>query len=345
MRWLKRAIGLLLLMAVVTGAAGIFLWRELSKPYQGFGEAPVFVEVERGMSTAQIAEGLAEQGVIASTWQFQVARLLPPRGVLQAGEYRFASPASVREVVDRLRRGDVYYVTLQVPEGLNLWEMAELVEGSELQQARGFLQEARKPDLIRDLAPRAESLEGYLFPSTYLFSRKATARDICERLTREFRRQWQLLGSKSDIHEMVTLASLVEKESGVPAERPLVASVYVNRLREGIKLDCDPTVIYAARLVGRYRGTIYLSDLQREHPYNTYQRRGLPPGPIANPGLEALRAALKPAQSSYLFFVAKGDGSGAHRFSEDLAAHNRAVQAYRNALKAPGTNRSNSGNR
>ncbi|MCW5964309.1 MAG: endolytic transglycosylase MltG [Bryobacterales bacterium] len=345
MKRMKRMLGFLLLLVLAVSAGGIYVLRQLSAPFQGFGEEAVFVEVERGMSTAQIAEALAAKGVIASAWQLQVARLLPPRALLQAGEYRFAKPASALEVTDRLRRGDVYFVTLKVPEGLNLWEMAQLVESSDLQKATGFLKEARNPELIKDLAPSAESLEGYLFPSTYEFRRNTTAREICERLTREFRQQWQALGHPGDVHEVVTMASLVEKESSLTEERPLVASVFWNRQREGIKLDCDPTVIYAALLEGRYRGTIYLSDLQREHPYNTYQRRGLPPGPIANPGLEALRAAIHPAQSDYLFFVAKGDGSGAHRFSENLAAHSRAVQAYRDALKAPNANRNDSGNR
>lgn len=342
---MARILGGLIVLVLAVGAGGLYVLRQLSIPYQGFGEEPVFVEIERGMSTAQIAEALAAKGIIASAWQLQVARLLPPRAVLQAGEYRFAKPASALEVTDRLRRGDVYYVTLKVPEGLNLWELAQLVEDSELKGATNFLNEARNPELIKDLAPDAQSLEGYLFPSTYQFRRRTTAREICERLTNEFRQQWRSLGSPAKVHEVVTMASLVEKETSVAEERPLVASVFWNRLREGIKLDCDPTVIYAALMEGRYRGTIYLSDLQREHPYNTYQRRGLPPGPIASPGLEAMRAAIHPAQSDYLFFVAKGDGSGAHRFSDNLAAHSRAVQAYRDALKTPNANRGNSGNR
>ncbi len=340
-----RLAALLLLAGLGLGVGGVFVWGEITRPYRGFGDRDVFVEVERGMSTAQIAALLAKEGVIRAPWQLQVARLLPPRAVLQAGEYRFHQPASARDVVERMRRGDIYMVALQVPEGLHLWELAEVVESAGLVTAKEFLTEAKQPDLIRDLVPEATTLEGYLFPSTYQFRRKVTAREICERLTREFRRQWQAVGGKTDVHATVTLASMVEKESGVPEERPLVASVYANRLREGMKLDCDPTVIYAAMLEGRYRGTIYLSDLQRDHPYNTYLRRGLPPGPIASPGAESLRAALQPAESKYLFFVAKGDGSGAHRFSEDLSAHNRAVQAYRDAIKTTVSNRSNSRNR
>ncbi|MCU0229514.1 MAG: endolytic transglycosylase MltG [Bryobacterales bacterium] len=336
---------MVLLTALALGGGVAFVWSEINRPYRGFRDREVFLEVRRGMSGTEIARMLASSGVVREAWHLQVARRLPPRAVLQAGEYRFHQAASAREVVDRMRRGDIYMVTLQAPEGLNLWELAAVVEATGLAPGGDFLTEARKPDLIRDLAPEATSLEGYLFPSTYQFRRTANGREICERMTREFRRQWQAVGGKGDVHAAVTLASLVEKESGVPAERPLVASVYANRLRDGMKLDCDPTVIYAARLEGRYRGTIYQSDLQRDHPYNTYQRRGLPPGPIANPGAASIRAALRPAESSYLFFVAKGDGSGEHRFSTDLAAHNRAVQAYRDAIKTTGAAGGNSPNR
>jgi UPF0755 protein len=238
------------------------------------------------------------------------------------------------EVFHRLRRGDVYYVTLSIPEGRNIWEVAQIVEQADLPNAKGFLEEAKKPGLIQDIAPEAQSLEGYLFPSTYQFRRNTTARQVCERLTGEFRRQWKTFNTQAQPHQIVTMASLIEKETSIPEERTLVSSVFWNRLREGIRLDCDPTVIYAALLEGKYRGTIYLSDLRRDHPYNTYQRVGLTPGPIANPGLESIRAALNPADTRYLFFVAKGDGTGAHRFAENLADHERNVKEYREAVKS-----------
>lgn len=345
MKFLKRLFLLFSLLVLLISAGLLVVWREITNPHRAFESESVFVEVARGMSTEEIGQLLENQGVLKAAWHLRAARLLEPRAPLQAGEYRFAEPATALEVTRRLQRGDVYYVSLSIPEGLNLWELSRLIEASGLEYATGFLEEAQKPGLIQDIAPDALSLEGYLFPSTYQFRRRVTAREICERLTREFRQQWQKLESKRPIHEVVTMASLVEKESSVPAERPLVSSVFWNRLREGIKLDCDPTVIYAALLENRYRGTIYLSDLQREHPYNTYQRRGLPPGPIASPGLESLRAALDPAESTYLFFVAKGDGSGAHRFAETLAAHEVNVRAYRNAVSTTTTNRGNSENR
>lgn len=345
MKFLKRLFFLTLFAGILALGAGLLLWQQLNEPYRGFGDGPVFLEVERGMSTTQIDRMLEENGVIRYSWFLRAAKLSQPGAVVQAGDYRFAEPASALEVFHRLRQGDVYYVSLSIPEGKNLWEIAQIIEQADLPNATGFLEEARKPGLIQDLSPEAQSLEGYLFPSTYQFRRKTTAREICERLTIEFRRQWQSLGVNSRPHETVTMASLVEKETSIPEERTLVSSVFWNRLREGMRLDCDPTVIYAALLEDRFRGTIYLSDLRREHPYNTYQRTGLPPGPIANPGLASLHAALEPAETRYLFFVAKGDGTGAHRFSETLAGHERNVKAYRDAIQTPNANRSNPGNR
>ena len=333
---LFRLTATLFLVVLAGGLFAVYAWRQLETPYQGFREDAAFLEVERGMSSARIAERLEEKGVIAHAWQFRLLRLLRPRAVLQAGEYRFTKPASVRAVFGRLARGDVYYVTLAIPEGANLFEIAALVAAADLPNAGDFLKHAKNPSLIRDLAPSAPSLEGYLFPSTYQFRRKATSAEICERLTGEFRKQWKALGAPENTQRLVTLASLVEKETSIAEERPVVASVYWNRLRAGMRLDCDPTVIYAALLEGKYRGTIYRSDLERDSPYNTYRRTGLPPGPIANPGAAALRAAIHPAETSYLFFVAKGDGSGAHRVSEDLAGHSVNVNHYRKAVNEHG---------
>lgn len=336
MKWIFRLVIAVFVLAVVGGALAIYMWRQMQAPYQGFRDDAVFVEVERGMNSARIAEKLAEEGVVAHAWQFRLLRYLRPGAVLQAGEYRFAGPASVVDVFEKLRRGDIYYVTLVIPEGANLFEIAGLVAASDLRNASDFLDRAKDPSLIRDLDPKAPSLEGYLFPSTYHFRRKASSTEICTRLTGEFRTQWKALGAPADVHRLVTLASLVEKETSIADERPIVASVYWNRIREGMRLDCDPTVIYAALLEGKYRGTIYLSDLQRDHPYNTYRRAGLPPGAIANAGAASLRAAMQPAETNYLFFVAKGDGSGAHRFSVDLAGHTSNVKSYREAVKANG---------
>lgn len=329
MKLLLRLFLLLFVLGAITlGAA----WYVLGQPYKGFSE-PVFLDIPRGMSTRQIASTLAGRGVIASEWHFYAARLLRPGRHVQAGEYQFAKAASPWQVYDRLARGDIFYLEVTFPEGSNIFDMAEAVQQTGIIKREEFLKVARDPALIRDIAPGAPSLEGYLFPATYRMTRRTTARQLCRDMTSRFRRAWADVGgqtsSKGTTNDLVTLASLVEKETAVPSERPLVASVYWNRLKQGVKLDCDPTVIYAALLENRYRGTIYRSDLDNDHPYNTYRRAGLPPGPIANPGLASLKATLAPAQTSYLYFVAKPDGSGGHNFSNSLSDHNRAVAEYR----------------
>lgn len=327
---MKKLLASIVLAAA--GAAAFGMW-SLSTPYKGFQE-PVILELPKGTGTRTMAAMLAEQGVIRNGWQFQLARLLRPGTRLQAGEYRFHEPASVWTVYERIRQGDVFLVELRIPEGYNIYEIAESVAAAGLATESEFLAAARDGSLIRDLAPQATTLEGFLFPSTYHVPRRITARDLCRTMTDQFRRQWRSLDASVPVLKAVTLASLVEKETGAAEERKLVAGVYSNRLREGMKMEADPTTIYAARLSGNWRGTIYRSDLQREHPYNTYAVAGLPPGPIANPGRAALEAALHPAATPYLFFVAKPDGSGRHNFSVSLSDHNRAVSLYRSRRNA-----------
>ena len=200
--------------------------------------------------------------------------------------------------------------------------------------ATEFLEAASDPSLIRDLAPKAETLEGFLFPSTYRLSHAITAAQLTKLMTAEFRKEWMRLAasSQADPLRTVTLASLIEKETGVAEERPLVASVFTNRLEKGMRLECDPTTIYAALLENRYRGKIHRSDLASANPYNTYQNAGLPPGPIANPGTAAISAALAPAETQFLYFVAKPEG-GSHQFSATMTEHAKAVQSYRHAAK------------
>lgn len=319
--------------AAIVAAAVLVALASLAIPYGGF-RGETFVNIPRGASSFAIGGVLAEAGVIRYRWQFWLARALRPGTRLHAGEYRFDRSASTWEVFERLARGDVFYYELTVPEGSNMFDIAAAVERLGLAPASEFLREARDPGLIRDLAPRAPTLEGYLFPDTYRVTRHMSPRDICQQMTARFRQIWASLEARADVHETVTLASLVEKETAVPDERPLVASVFVNRLRLGMPLACDPTVIYAALLEERYRGTLYRSDLESRQPYNTYQHAGLPPGPIANPGVDAIRAALNPARTDYLYFVALPDGSGRHQFSTDLASHQRAVARYRRGQKA-----------
>jgi UPF0755 protein len=324
-----RAIGAVLLIG--TALAGFAVWRAESA-YQGFsGDA--FVEFPRGTSTGAMADQLAAAGVVRSRWDFLLARMLHRGHVLQAGEYRFQHAASAAQVLDRIARGDIFYYELVVPEGKNIFDIGASLESLGVMKAAQFLAAARNPAMIRDLDPKAPTLEGYLFPNTYRLSRHTTPERLCRLMTGRFREAWKSLNTTEDVHQTVTLASLVEKEGKLAEERPRIAAVFANRLRIGMKLDCDPTTIYAAILNGRYNGVIHRSDLDSDHPYNTYRHTGLPPGPIANPGLASLRAALDPDDSDALFFVARADGSGGHEFSSNIAAHESAVSRYHRALR------------
>ncbi len=328
MKILRRLIYLALLVAL---AAGLCAYRLMS-PYQGF-RGETFVEIPHGSSTLAIADQLAHAGVVHSRWDFLLADVTGGRRVLQAGEYRFAYPASPHQVFDRIARGDVFYYTLTVPEGQNIFDIARSAGDLGLFEADAFLAAAKNPASIRDLDPKAPTLEGYLFPGVYKLTHRATPQSVCHLMTVKFREVWRNLGVAVPPHDAVTLASLIEREAKLPPERPIIAAVFTNRLRLGMKLDCDPTTIYAALLDHHYRGTIYRSDLDSGNPYNTYRHAGLPPGPICNPGLDSLRAALHPADSDALYFVAKPDGSGAHEFSSNLTAHNAATQRYRRGQK------------
>jgi len=322
---LVRRIGALLLVAI---AAGGYAAYRLSAPFAAFG-GEAFLDIPPGTPTERIADMLAANGIIRSRWDFVLERLLERGRKLQAGEYRFTHPASTVEVYDRIARGDTYYLELVIPEGNNMFDIAAAAARLGLFPAAKFLAAARNPAMIRDLDPRAPTLEGYLFPNTYRVNRTTTPDKLCRTMTGKFREVWRGLNVQGSVHDTVTLASLVEKEGKLPEERPVIAAVFLNRLRRGMKLDCDPTTIYAALLDDRYRGTIYRSDLDNEHPYNTYRHAGLPPGPIANPGLASLRAARDPADSDALFFVARPDGSGGHTFANNIAAHEAAVVRYR----------------
>ncbi len=328
---LRRLFLSAIVLLVLFSTLAVFANYRYLGPYRNF-ETATFVEIGRGMSSRKMASLLAERGVVRSPWAFLVPRAFHPRATLQAGEYRFDSGQTPWQVFDKIRRGEIFYEELTVPEGSNIFDIAALLQNSDTVTPDAFLKAAADPASIRDLDPAAPNLEGYLFPSTYRVTHKTTARQLCRIMTAEFRKQWAALRTDTDgadVHRVVTLASLVEKESAVPSERPLIASVFSNRLKAGIPLQCDPTTVYAALLDNRYHGVIHKSDLASSNPYNTYGHAGLPPGPIANPGLTALRAAAQPAATDYLYFVAKADGSGSHQFSSTLADHNRAVLAYR----------------
>ena len=329
-KWFARSLVVLVLLATVLAGFGWFAYLGV---YQS-SRPETFIEFTRGMSSRAIANDLASHDVVRSPWVFLAVRALHPRAKLQAGEYRFGPAQSPLEVFDRIRRGDTFYEDFTVPEGSNRFDIANLLKQGDHVKADQFLTASGDAQSIHDLDPHAPSLEGYLFPSTYRVTHKTTAGQLCNLMTGEFRKQWKtaVQGMPSgDIHHVITLASLVERESAVPAERPLVAAVFANRLKNGMALQCDPTVVYAALLQNRYRGTIYKSDLASNSPYNTYVHTGLPPGPITNPGLTSIRAALQPADTSYLYFVRKVNGKGSHQFSATLAEHLKAVEAFRKA--------------
>lgn len=329
---MTRILSALLLLGLVAASAA---YLSLNANYQGFHQ-PVILDFPKGTSTQAMADELAQNGVIRYSWQFIMTRALHRGAKLKAGEYQFARADNASNIFNRIARGDVFFYELVVPEGANMFDIAASVGRFDFLKSADFLRAARDPALIRDLAPQAPTLEGYLFPATYRITRSTTVEQLCALMTSQFRKQWRDLQAaehSQPVNDIVTLASLVEKETGRPEDRPIVASVYENRLAKGMALDCDPTTIYAALLEARYRGTIYRSDLASDNAYNTYRHTGLPPGPIANPGAASLKAALMPAETDYLYFVAKADGSGGHQFSKTIEQHNAAVQQYRRAAK------------
>jgi UPF0755 protein len=322
-----------LFVVVLVGGAGA-AWLVLTP----FGpETETFVTLTPGSSTARMAEQLESAGIIRNRYAFDFVRLLK-RGTLKAGEYRFDHAAAVTEVYGRIARGDVFTLSVTIPEGANMFEAAVRLEQAGLAGGQDFVDAVTSHrELVTDLDPGAKNLEGYLFPDTYHFARKASATQIAAAMVRRFRAISGQLGLRGNLHNVVTMASLVERETAVDGERPLVASVFANRLAKKMPLMTDPSLIYGLELEGRWRGTIYASDLKRDTPYNSYLHAGLPPGPIANPGMKSLRAAMEPAASDYLYFVAAGANPQGHSiFSRTLDEQSKAVEGYRHAVKKAG---------
>lgn len=326
---------LLVLFLVVIAAGGGAAWL-IFTPYGP--ETETFVEVAPGTPAVRIGKELESAGIVRSRYAFDLVRMYR-HGTLKAGEYSFDHPVTVLEAYEKIHRGDVYTKTLVVPEGANIFDIAERFEQAGFGTAMDFLENgASRTELISDLDPKAKTLEGYLFPDTYRFPRKATAEQIAAAMVKQFRSEAEQIGLKENVHGVVTIASLVERETALDTERPLVASVFENRLDQKMPLMTDPSVIYGLELRKLWRGTIYASDLKRDTPYNTYLHAGLPPGPIANPGLRSLRAAMHPAQTDYLYFVAAGDNPQGHSiFASTLEEHQRNVKGYRQAMKKAGT--------
>lgn len=326
---------LLLAVVVIAGAlaAGIWLFRGVERPYKGYTEAEQYVDIQPGASPAAMGRRLASAGVVRDVRTFRLAVWLRGAGQrLQAGEYRFDRPMSAADVVDRIARGDVFLQPVTFPEGLTIRQMASVFESKGYGPAAEFVMAAGNATLIHELDPAAPDLEGYLFPDTYALPRRTTAPQLVSRMVNQFKKaltpeiRTAAEARGLTVRELVTLASLVEKETAKAEERPIVAAVYSNRHRIGMGMQADPTVIYALERAGRYHGNLTRENLQFDSPYNTYRYAGLPPGPIAAPGRASLEAAANPADVPYLFFVSRNDGS--HVFATTLAEHNRNVQEW-----------------
>jgi len=329
---------LLFVLVLVIFAAG-YLYMALYQPYQGYPSGGVYVDIPHGASRRTIARLLAENGVVRSRIAFEALCRSRKRRTLEAGEYFFEHPVTSFEVFDVIANGRVFVKELVVPEGFTMFDIADLAASDGFLSRDEFLSAARDPALVRDIAPEAPSLEGFLFPATYEFPRHVAGKDVTAAMVKRFRQVWIALPpteppvERHTVQDVVTLASLVERETPRPEERPHVAGVFANRLRIGQPLQCDPTVAYALALAGKYTGKLGGGDLRFASPYNTYHNRGLPPGPIANPGEASLRAALAPSLTDDLYFVANTEGG--HFFSKTLREHNQNVARYRRLLGQP----------
>ena len=359
---------LLLFILLIAAAAAAWLWYSINRPYQAFGPEGVFVELPHGSSTRSVARLLERTGVVRSSVAFEFYARRHPRRSLQAGEYFFDRAISAHDVFWTLANGQVFEQPFTVREGETMFDIARDLEGGKFMPADEFLHAAKDPTLIHDIAPKAATLEGFLFPATYHLSRHPSAAALTTDMVRKFKEEWATvtsLASAADpmtssgtfteatqttqatpaepsaaansappsgrpVAAIVTLASLVERETPKAEERPLVAGVFENRLHKNMFLQCDPTVIYALEQQGRYNGTLSTADLHIDSPYNSYTHTGLPPGPIGNPGEASLRAAYQPARTNYLYFVANTQGG--HFFSATLAEHNNNVIKYRRLL-------------
>lgn len=328
-----------LILLVIIGSAGfgIWLWRELQTPYYHSTGKETFVEIPRGANSKEIAGLLVDAGILHSKFPFMVyIRFADLSRTIQAGEYRFDQAAPPVQIAQRLARGDVYYIPITVPEGLTAQETIDLLLKNGLGNPVEMERVLHHVDWIRDLAPNARNLEGYLFPETYRFSRNADSDTIIKTMVLQFRskltealKQYPLRPGW-DVSRIVTLASMIEKEVQKPEEAPLVASALTNRLEKRMPLACDATIIYAMKLAGIYEGRLGKADLKMPSPYNTYLHLDLPPGPIANPGMNSLRAALNPAKTDYLYYVSRNDGT--HQFSRDYRSHVNAVDRYQKSI-------------
>jgi len=335
---LKILAALILLVVLAAAAAAGYVWYSIEKPYGTIPSEGLYVDIPHGASRRAAAHILKKAGVIRNSFAFEFYARRHPKRTLQAGEYFFDHPQAGKEVFWKLANGEVYQQPFTVREGETIYDIARDLEAAKYMAADDFLKAAEDPTEIKDLFPEARTLEGFLFPATYNLPKHAPAEELTGMMVRKFREALANVlpngNEGSDppvsIGSVVTLASLVERETPKPDERRLVAGVFTNRLEKNMPLQCDPTVIYALQMDDEYNGTLRLRDLRLNSPYNTYRNRGLPPGPIGNPGEVALRAALHPALTDYLYFVANTQGG--HFFASTLAEHNKNVAKYHRLL-------------
>jgi UPF0755 protein len=333
--WIWTTVAGLVFLTLAAGAGvGFWAWKTLHYSYKGYSDADLLHEVLPGQDAGSILQELEAKGVVNNAFlaKLYLVRVLgdPP---LRAGEYRFGTPLTVPEILDKLVLGDIVTYPVTIVEGLTLEETAAHLAEQGFGDEPVFLEEMLTADRISELDPEASSLEGYLFPDTYSFAKGTSEDEIVSALVSTFLRLFErdvrpalLPEDERTPRQIVILASIVEKEARLDEERPTIAGVYANRLRRGIALYADPTIVYALKQQGRWDGNIRRPDLKLDSPYNTYLYPGLPPGPIASPGLASLVAAAQPAEIPYLYFVSRNDGS--HVFASTLAEHNRNVNKW-----------------
>lgn len=335
-----KRLGLLALLAIAAlGAGAAWMDSQISRPYRGHRPEKVFLEIPHGTSRWQIAGILKSSDVIRNRLAFAILSYWHFRRPLQAGEYQVAEQMNSRQLFWMIAHGKVFVHVIVIPEGWTSFDIGDELEKEGICTKKEFSSVAADPSLVRDFAPGAKSLEGFLFPSTYEFTRHTTCEQAAATMVHEFRGVLDKetangtlpLPDGLSLVQTLTLASLVERETPNSDERPLIAGVFLNRLAKAVPLQCDPTVQYAWLLQGHIVEDVHPADLHIESPYNTYLHPGLPPGPIANPGEAALHAALNPEKTDYLYFVANTEGG--HFFSKTLAEHNRNVARYRKLLE------------
>lgn len=331
---MRAIIAVLLILLLAGGGLAGYVWYSLEKPYGAIGPEGVFVEVPHGASRRAVSHILQEKGLVRSALAFEIYARRHPRRTLVAGEYFFDHALTGKEVFWKVANGEIFEQPFTVREGDTIFDIAANLEAAKYLKGADFLAAARDASPIQDIAPGAKTLEGFLFPATYNLPHKVSAADLAVLMVRKFRESMQQIAPDrldpltpgTPLLSVITLASLVEAETPKADERPLVAGVYTNRLHKNMLLQCDPTVIYALKQVDQYNPPLLLKDLRYDSPYNTYRRAGLPPGPIGNPGQASLKAAMNPAPTDYLYFVANTQGG--HFFAATLAEHNQNVAKY-----------------